>query len=282
MSFNALNWAWDQPCPNSRAKLLLTFFANAASQAGGDCWPSIATICRRTQMAEMTVRKALKDLVRAGLVQIEERTAWNGAQQSNRYRLPVTSIPINEPDLSTPTGQSIELPDPTYEIESVEPAPLPQTQQPPPSEAAHNLPPSDLVSKPSLEPEERTKKESCSLRSQRARARAAPNDISEWEADFQAWYREYPRKKSPDTARKAYFARLRQGVTAAELLTGLRAHVFDDRPEYRPYPATWLNAGRWRDEPDDLFDPVLRAAGITPEMLADYEREAGQHPPMLT
>jgi hypothetical protein len=92
MSFTALNWAWEQNCSSGVAKSVLVYLANCASQEGGDCFPSIPTICQRTQHTDLAVRKALKQLVAADLLEIEPRTLSNGRQTSNLYRLPVVSI----------------------------------------------------------------------------------------------------------------------------------------------------------------------------------------------
>src|SRR4051812_44988208 len=92
MSFSALNWAWEQSCPSGVAKSVLVYLANCASQEGGDCYPSVPKIALRVQHQEETVRKALKALVKADLLEIESRVVQNGRQTSNRYRLPVVSI----------------------------------------------------------------------------------------------------------------------------------------------------------------------------------------------
>lgn len=87
---------------------------------------------------------------------------------------------------------------------------------------------------------------------------------------FRRWYAEYPRKVAPALARAAYAKALRAAdpdPNRAELilLEGLRRFKFDVRERFRPHPSSWLNAQRWLDEPDDDFDPTLRAAGLRPE-----------------
>jgi hypothetical protein len=86
-------------------------------------------------------------------------------------------------------------------------------------------------------------------------ARAAAFD----EEGFAAWYKIYPRhKKRPDAA-KAY-ASARKIATAEELLEAAKRYADqvrrerDERPDadkYVPFPATWLRAEQWLDEPDD-------------------------------
>lgn len=75
--------------------------------------------------------------------------------------------------------------------------------------------------------------------------------------EFQSWYREYPRRKAPDAAFKAYRA-ARKAASAGQLLIALRGYRWSsDDPKFLPYPATWLNAGAWRENPQD--EPVKRS-----------------------
>ncbi len=76
-------------------------------------------------------------------------------------------------------------------------------------------------------------------------------------SEFDAWYREYPRKKHPDAAFRAYRT-ARKVASAGELLTALRGYRWsNDDPKYLPYPATWLNGGAWRENP--LDEPAKRS-----------------------
>ena len=53
----------------------------------GICWPSIPTISKDLKFSESTIRRALKDLHRAGLVQAEQRYRENGSNSSLQYLL---------------------------------------------------------------------------------------------------------------------------------------------------------------------------------------------------
>lgn len=90
---------------------------------------------------------------------------------------------------------------------------------------------------------------------------AAPTK-AEIEADFDEWYKTYPRKKKPGDARKAY-AKARKIATKRQLLDGaemLARLVRNQQQElkFTPYPATWLNAESWTEdvEPErSQFEP---------------------------
>ena len=65
---------------------------------------------------------------------------------------------------------------------------------------------------------------------------------------FDDFWRRYPHKVGKDAARKA-FAKAQKRIDFESLMAGLGAYVnkTDDRPWCNP--ATWLNEGRWADEP---------------------------------
>ena len=72
------------------------------------------------------------------------------------------------------------------------------------------------------------------------------------DAAFVKFWDTYPRKKSKAAGRTAYERAARKAgpaVIQAALEAQLPSMMAKD-PTYRPYPATWLNAGSWDDEPD--------------------------------
>jgi hypothetical protein len=249
VSFSALNWAYEQHCPNSTAKAILAYLANRANQTNGECWPSIATIVRETQFTKISVRKAIRALVNCNLVTVLDRSDLKRGQLSNVYRLAIASPPVISdtfpPEEALPVG-------------SDSPTPPVQDMTPPPG--------ADLIPKPSdkppLEPED------CSLRSQRARVTGSRIG-SDDDPDFAAFWDRYPRKDDKGHARKAWI-KARRTTPAAAILTGLSAYPFSESPRYQPLPATWLNGERWLAAAEaDMFDPVLRAAGLTPADFAN-------------
>lgn len=70
--------------------------------------------------------------------------------------------------------------------------------------------------------------------------------------DFDAFWTAYPKKKSKDTAAKAFakaMSRIADPDPLAVILAGIeRALPGWDDPQFIPYPATWLNAAGWEDE----------------------------------
>lgn len=70
------------------------------------------------------------------------------------------------------------------------------------------------------------------------------------EDDFDLFWKVYPKKKSKEAARKA-FAKVKVPVdtliSAVELQKNCKQWQ-ESGGKYIPYPATWLNQGRWEDE----------------------------------
>lgn len=69
-------------------------------------------------------------------------------------------------------------------------------------------------------------------------------------ADFEVFWRAYPKRVGKLAAQKAYAKVRRGGIPADELLDGV-AQYRRTKPDYADWchPTTWLNQGRWMDEP---------------------------------
>ena len=69
-------------------------------------------------------------------------------------------------------------------------------------------------------------------------------------AEFEKWWALYPKKIAKEAARRAY-TRVAPRLSALVLLEGVQRYRDDPNrdPAYTANPATWLNEGRWDDEP---------------------------------
>jgi len=86
MSIEALNWAWDQSCPNPTAKLVLMALADHAN-ADGECWPSMKKIAERSHISARQVSTHITSLVELGLVEKAGRRRYGGQYRGWDYRL---------------------------------------------------------------------------------------------------------------------------------------------------------------------------------------------------
>jgi hypothetical protein len=80
-------------------------------------------------------------------------------------------------------------------------------------------------------------------------------DLNKEHPDFAEFWEQYPRSKDRPAAIRAFNKAMRAGVTLFEILDGLKKEKAGWRVARRPiskipYPATWLNATGWLNEPD--------------------------------
>lgn len=78
---------------------------------------------------------------------------------------------------------------------------------------------------------------------------------AEYPADFEGFWKLYPRKNGKDAALRAWKTKKREGrlpalsVLADAIEAAKRTDQWQrDGGQYIPHPATWLNQGRWMDE----------------------------------
>lgn len=91
--------------------------------------------------------------------------------------------------------------------------------------------------------------------------------------DFEGFWEAYPRKAAKGAARKAW-PRAIAKTTLDAMLRAISTQRWDADERYQPHAATWLNGERWLDQAD-AFDPVLRAAGLSPEDFDEANMPAG-------
>lgn len=84
--------------------------------------------------------------------------------------------------------------------------------------------------------------------------RKAPTEV-----EFEAFWKAYPRKTNKAKAKTAFdkaFKLLREKHSIDEtmliLLNGVDAYAKHADPEFLCHPTTWLNAGKWDDEPESI------------------------------
>ncbi len=53
----------------------------------GECWPAIPTIALELKLSQSTVRRALRDLRKTGLIETEQRYRKRGGKSSLLYKL---------------------------------------------------------------------------------------------------------------------------------------------------------------------------------------------------
>ena len=69
-----------------RAVTVYVYLADRTNRQG-ECWPAISTIARDLKLSPSTVRRALRDLRKAGVIESEQRYRDNGGKSSLLYKL---------------------------------------------------------------------------------------------------------------------------------------------------------------------------------------------------
>ena len=83
--FNHIYAASPDELPH-RARTVYIYLRDRAGK-GTDCWPAVNTIAADLQLSRSTVKRALHDLVKVGLIEKELRYRENGSNTSNRLVL---------------------------------------------------------------------------------------------------------------------------------------------------------------------------------------------------
>ena len=80
--------------------------------------------------------------------------------------------------------------------------------------------------------------------------------------DFELFYAAYPKKRDPDRAWKAWQSRNGDRPEVSVLLEAIKNQI--QSPEWKkengrfiPYPATWINAGAWKNEVKIEQKPII-------------------------
>lgn len=211
MSIEVMNAVWQHSKASGRQKLVLLAIADHQGEIGA--WPSIATLARMVNASERSVQRDIAELAEMGELRIEERQAPSrGQYKTNLYWVTVDGAP-------EVTDLNVEVTESTSEV----------TNQGVRGDTVGVLNITRTIT--------RNVKEAYPL--------------LDAEGEFKKFYEVYPRKREPLAAKRAYLKAL-QIVDADTILAGaVRLANDPNLPEkqFIPYPATWLNAGGWDDEP---------------------------------
>lgn len=134
---------WEIPMPPTD-KLVMLALADCAND-GGDCWPSIATVARKSGVSERSVQRAIRWAQEAGLIEREE-VVGKGCKYRLTPRHAVTPTPDTvtgrQPDGATGATQTPDTvsPKPSRTIKPSQSASHPEKGARAKGEAAHRLP----------------------------------------------------------------------------------------------------------------------------------------------
>ena len=247
MSYAAQEWAIKLALPPTHKAVLmvLAYRANDDNQS----WPSVGLLSRDTCLSERSVQNSLGFLSQAGLVDRIDR--------SNDTCLFTLQIGAEAPSLpAKKPRQGVQQMHPPSEVGVQDVHPRGAGGAP---GGAGGAPLGVQVVHPNIQLT--SKEHPLNIHGEIAAIKPTIGEqsrpVSQSPDTFDEWWKHYPKKTGKDAARRAYASALRRGASPADLLAGLGRTRWSSDPRYIAHPATWLNGGRWQDEPDAPLHPNI-------------------------
>lgn len=235
MSIRLMSEVWRTDLPTVE-KMVLLVIADHANDEGTEAWPSQATIAIKASVSIRTVQRAVNSLVAARYLTVAKHAGGSATcredRRPHRYTMNLKTLREAAGNYKKQRGDAPT----TREVRGDSGDDNGATFTPDTGRLSR---PKNHTNKPPLEPP----------------------------GDFDVFWKEYPLKVGKQAARKA-FEKALQSATLEEILIGVKNYAKDPNrhPSYTAHPSTWLNAGRWADEP-------LPPRELTPEEKRKAELE---------
>jgi len=238
MSIEAMVNVLNHSQATGRAKLVLIGIAN--HQGDNGAWPSIETLARYANCSERSVMRDIKDLEELGELFVER----NAAPIRGQYRPNLYWVTVNAPGVTnTVSGVTDSASGVTDEVVRGD----------------------TVVTLNQINPKEKLKETYPQIK---------------FEEEFEKFWKLYPKKVEKIDAQKAFLKQIVfYGVD--DIMAGVIRLAHDPNlppKQFIPYPASWLNAGGWTNEPypEREKSPEEKALKLAKERAekSDRDREA--------
>jgi hypothetical protein len=213
MSVEAISAVLHNSKAKGTTKLVLIGIAN--HEGDGGAWPSIETLCKYSGCSRSTVKSAIRWLVENGELEVLVQQGGNDRTRSDRRpNLYCVLVKMNG-------GQSAH---------------------PRPNNGGQN------------EPARGSKNDFTGVSGQTPNRPLEPSLIKIPvidEIDFDRFWQAYPVRTGKKAAERAFVKAVEGGTNPTRLIEAAIRFAKDPNrvDQFTPYPATWLNQGRWEDEP---------------------------------
>lgn len=216
-------------------------------------WPSQAAIANETGLSQQWVRKVLKSLEVKGYI-----TAFRAAGRNTQYAISIKPKKATDPETQFPPPETEFPTNDTKDPETEFPNPETQFRTPrnlvsvTPKLSFANLD-KELDKELDNELDKNNAREKMPVKANRKSALQKANEKSAVEAEFETFWRAYPKPKNPDKSpgRRRYEALRKKGVSAEELLRAAVNYAKAMRgtePRFIKHCATFLGpSDAWRD-----------------------------------
>lgn len=259
MAVEVSSWVWNNSQSRKGQRLVLLAIADCARSDGANAFPSIAELARKTALSERAVQRAIRDLAELGELAVHRGTGPNGV---NRYRVVMTPVKTTPPSKRHPDESTPPTEEASTQVNGEDPGKsAPPGNLPPPSfstDPPGNLPPG-------------TVRGTVTSSSTKKKGGVRGGKNTDEDPLFVEFYDAYPRKKDRGAARKAWAEVTRKGFDPNVIIEAARRYQNDPQVKrgYGKYPATWLRAESFLDEPEQL------AATGNPSHYTDEEYRSG-------
>jgi hypothetical protein len=215
MSIRLMSEVWRTKLPTVE-KMVLLVIADHANDEGTEAWPSQATIANKASVSVRTVQRAVNSLVSGGFLRLEKHAGGSANCREDRRPHRYTMI------LSALRGDATTTRTLRGDGDNADGATITPT-------TGRLSSPKNLPLEPSLE---------------------TPVAVVVANSEFAIFWGVYPTKVGKQAAMKAW-DRAIQNADSATIVEGARRYADDPNrhPSYTAHPSTWLNAGRWADDP---------------------------------
>jgi hypothetical protein len=230
MSVDATRYVWKLPksAVSPFEKLILLAIADRCGESG-ECWPSIARICKDTNLSEDSVIKYRQNLIKKGILK------YTGMFMGRSKQIPVMKLMVDDWREGTPGLDSFDPP----------PVATGRCQRgvekfiSPPGDGGGYHPP---VATQNLKEEPKRKDLLCAH-------------------FFETFWTLYPKKKAKDSCKIKWKAK-NLDKHAEEIIAKLKEQIDHDdewRHGFIPNPLTYINQNRWKD---DITPPKPKTPAI--------------------
>lgn len=209
MSVKITSWVYENSAAGGTTLLVALALADNAND-DGECWPGQQYVATKARCSVRTVARSLLELIELGELVVE---SGQSSGTINRYRFTMQSLGVRQNDAPHAEGYD------TGVLPGYDTGVLP----------GKTLLSYRTVSEPSV----------------RTVTKDSPSD-----RDFDAFWNAYPLHVGKQAAARAY-AKAIKHATAEQLISGALRYAADPNREgcFTAHASTWLNAGRWTDEP---------------------------------
>ena len=205
-------------------KMVLLVIADHASDDGTEAWPSQATIAKKASISIRTVQRAVNTLVDKGFVYMQKGAGGSAnCREDRRPHKYTINLAVLRGDAETTRKRRGDADDADG-----------ATLTPSTGRLSR---PMNLPSEPSIEPPV-------------TRTIRTDEGIVKANTPFDLFWKVYPLKVGKAAAKKAWDKAI-QSEDRDLIITGALRYAQDPNrhPSYTAHPSTWLNAGRWADDP---------------------------------